>query len=324
MVLRRRNPDNPPQLQHRLLLAMSVFDIIGSTGWAFTTGPIPRGAKCAFGAVGNKATCVAQGVMITLGLTVPMYNCMLCVYYLLVIKYDTRDEVIDKYEIPMHLICICLPLMASIIAAVNDLFNSHRTMCWIVESDHYELNDHTQDNILVSVLYIVTIVCFILVLLVIGYCMINIYKFVKHKELLMRTYQFRRPDRSITSLVESTTSTVSSSRLSNTASDTKKQAFLYVGSFVLSYLFPTVNLVNEGLLLQNSSYVLLLLQGMFTPLQGFWNFLVYIRPRFNIISRQHGEINIFRRVFMTVFLKHEPSTQPSRRRSFAGRRRHSL
>ncbi len=93
MVL-RRGRDGFAKFQNRLLLPMSVFDIIGSIGWAFSTTPIPRGSNCTYGALGNEATCVTQGFMITLGLAVPMYNAMLCIYYLLVVKYNIRDEVI--------------------------------------------------------------------------------------------------------------------------------------------------------------------------------------------------------------------------------------
>ena len=117
------------KFQNRLLLPMSVFDIIGSIGWAFSTTPIPRGSNCSYGAVGNEATCVTQGFMITLGFIVPMYNAMLCIYYLLVVKYNVRDEVIAKYEPLMHLICICPALSATIVAATNDLFNNFISIC---------------------------------------------------------------------------------------------------------------------------------------------------------------------------------------------------
>ena len=43
-----------------------------------------------------------------------MYNAMLCIYYLLVVKYNVRDEVIAKYEPHIHLISICPALITAV------------------------------------------------------------------------------------------------------------------------------------------------------------------------------------------------------------------
>ena len=52
-------------------------------------------------------------------------------------------------------------------------------------------------------------------------------------------------------------------------------------------------------------FPIMLMQGIFSPLQGFWNFLAYIRPRFVIVSDQHDDKNIFQRLFITIFKKPE-------------------
>jgi hypothetical protein len=58
------------------------------------------------------------------------------------------------------------------------------------------------------------------------------------------------------------------------------QALLYCVAFFITWLFPTiglvVGLVNGGSL----PYAILLLSDLFTPLQGFWNAFIYLRPRF--------------------------------------------
>ena len=41
------------KMQNRLLLPMSVFDIIASTAIGFSTAPIPRGTSCTYGAIGK-------------------------------------------------------------------------------------------------------------------------------------------------------------------------------------------------------------------------------------------------------------------------------
>ena len=305
---------------------MCVFDIFGSIGWAFSTMPIPRGSNCTFGAFGNQATCITQGFMISLGLAVPTYNAMLCVYYLLVVKYNMRDEAIAKYEPLMHFISICPPLSVSIIAAANDLFNNYSQFCWIVDRDNYEVDlDRIEDEntTLVSVLMVFTVIFAALVLLVIIYCMINIYKFVKSNETRMSTYQFQRPTTNYNTSPRNTTPRRSS--LSNDVIDTKVQAYLYVGSFILTYLFPTITLGFDHVLKSKCPYQIWLLQGLLGPLQGFWNFLTYVRPKFNVISRQHNDKNILRRLCITVLHKPEADDREGRRRSFRSRRRrHSI
>ena len=307
---------------------MSVFDIIGSIGWAFSTTPIPRGSTCTYGAIGNEATCITQGFMISLGLIVPMYNAMLCIYYLLVVKYNVRDEVIAKYEPLMHFISICPALTGAIVAAANDLFNNFLTTCWIIERGTFGQHEKVYhgENAVLSALYGIGMLFAVLILLTIGYCMISIYKFVKGQQVKMSTYQFQRPDTNDAPSGNSRTTTTSSrtSRLSKDVIDTKKQAFIYVGSFILTHTFSFICLV-LNLFWAAVPFQLMLLSGITTPLQGFWNFLAYIRPRFNNISRQHNEKSILRRLYITVF--HKPEDPPpiqGRRRSLRRRRRHSV
>ena len=319
MVYRRERTDEPTQFQNRLILPMSVFDIIGSIAWAFSSTPIPRGSNCTYGALGNQATCITQGFMITLGTIVPMYNAMLCIYYLLVVKYDIRDEVIAKYEPLMHLFAIIPPLSVSIVAATNDLFNNYSWVCWIVDRHHYDFdpnNENNEDkNLLITVIYIIAAVFGLLVLLVIGYCMINIYTFVKNRERAMNAYQFQRPGRV----------PASSSRLSNTTIETKKQAFLYVVSFILTYSFTIFAVVFDLSSKGKVPFPLFLIHGILAPLQGFWNFLTYIRPKLNTISRQNIGRSLLRRLYITVVHEPEHSSRQGRRGSMRRRRRrHSV
>lgn len=326
MVYRRERTDEPTQFQNRLILPMSVFDIIGSIAWAFSSTPIPRGSNCTYGALGNQATCITQGFMITLGTIVPMYNAMLCIYYLLVVKYKIRDEAIAKYEPLMHFTCICPALAVSIVAASNGLFNNFSLVCWIVERDNYKFDlNNTSDHTIRKNVHMFVAIFGALVLLTIGYCMISMCRFVKEQELMMSTYQFSRPDENDAPGNRARSSQYS--RLSNPAIDTKKQAFLYIGSFVFTYSFSTVCIAFEFFGTE-LPFILMLLQGISAPLQGFWNFLAYTRPRWNIISRQHNDKGIMRRFYLTVF--HQPEEllpgQIGRRGSstLRMRRRHSV
>jgi hypothetical protein len=60
------------QVYHRILLAMSIYDILESM-WNFaSTWPIPEGTENIHNPLGNTATCTAQGFFLQFGLAIPM------------------------------------------------------------------------------------------------------------------------------------------------------------------------------------------------------------------------------------------------------------
>ncbi len=93
----------------------------------------------------------------------------------------------------------------------------------------------------------------------------------------------------------------SNNMLSENLDDTRAQALLYVCAFFFTYIFTTVVFIIDNFLGMEVPYPILLLQGIFQPLQGFWNFLAYIRPRYHFISSLHPEKGFLERFKMTVF-----------------------
>lgn len=72
----------------QLILGMSVFDLVGSVAWVFSSAAIPvynkyGDASNVYGARGNEGTCKAQGFLIQLNFTALFYNISLSTYYLL-------------------------------------------------------------------------------------------------------------------------------------------------------------------------------------------------------------------------------------------------
>ena len=88
---------------HRLLCAMSIYDVLESI-WNFaSTWPIPAGTTGIWAASGTRQTCSAQGFFLQLGLAIPMYNASLSIYYLLVIRYNMQDTKLKRRVEPcMH------------------------------------------------------------------------------------------------------------------------------------------------------------------------------------------------------------------------------
>ena len=66
---RRRKLARP---KNRLMLMMSFFDVLSSTAYLISKVAMPSDSGIS-GAIGNSATCMAQGICIWLGLAVSMY-----------------------------------------------------------------------------------------------------------------------------------------------------------------------------------------------------------------------------------------------------------
>ncbi len=95
---------------HRIMLGMSISDILASTAMGLTTLPMPTllGEKD-YGRVGirlgNEHTCRAQGFLFIYGVTAMYaYNCTLCIYYACVIGFKMQEQkIVKKVEKYLHL-----------------------------------------------------------------------------------------------------------------------------------------------------------------------------------------------------------------------------
>lgn len=117
---------------HRLLLAMSVYDTLESF-WNFgSTWPIVEGSPDIIWAVGNVATCEAQGFFLTLSVAVPIYNAMLSIYYILVINYRYTNTMLKKRVEPiMHFVAFFWSFGTASYSLATGLFNNANLWCWI-------------------------------------------------------------------------------------------------------------------------------------------------------------------------------------------------
>jgi len=63
------------------------------------------------------------------------------------------------------------------------------------------------------------------------------------------------------------------------------QGYWYCGAFYLTWLFPTVTRLVQ-LIAGKTPYPLILITAMFVPIQGFFNFLVYMHPKYKKVRNQ--------------------------------------
>ena len=139
MILSDRKEKKLSKVKHRLLLCMSIIDMIPHSIWfVLWSIPIPT-SENEIGVVfnyGNRASCTAQGFFIQLGIAVPCYNASLCIYYYLVVccKKSNADIATTWYYEPlMHIISIGYPLLTAIVSLFiqGGLYNYDGLGCWI-------------------------------------------------------------------------------------------------------------------------------------------------------------------------------------------------
>ncbi|CAJ1954860.1 unnamed protein product [Cylindrotheca closterium] len=117
---------------HRLLLAMSVYDVLESVWNFLSTWPIPKGSPDVIWNFGNTGTCTAQGFFLTLSSAVPLYNAMLSWYYVLVINYNYSDTRLRGFVEPaMHTFCFVWAFGTALYSALAGLLNNADLWCWI-------------------------------------------------------------------------------------------------------------------------------------------------------------------------------------------------
>jgi len=249
---------------HRILLLMSIFDIMQSSACTFSSMAIPKNPDYP-GSMGNETTCTIQGFFLALGLAVPLYNSSLNSFFLLSIRYKTDPKIFSrKVEPYLHAFSIFIPLIFSITFTVTGKMKP------IMKAGCVPATRAGQ------IFFTVVIVICILVCL---FTMCQICWTVISQKKSMDKYVFRRvnnqsvPPRSKRSLTSNDRETV-------------KQAVMYTCAFFLTWTFPIIGgMIWKGGTGNPIPYWISILTNIFYPLQGFWNFLFYVRPGIHYVLK---------------------------------------
>lgn len=268
------------KVYNRLLVTMSFYDIIAGCAIFLSTWPIPSSALNVSFNVGNTQTCVAQGFFIQFGIITPMVNMCLTVHYLLVIRYSWSEDQIRKRAEPwFHMIPLTIALGTDFASIGLDLFNKANLWCWIAayppgctqtfqSSATNPPTCQRGDNASIyQIVFFYGIVWFVIFFVMAA--MFGIY------------FTFRQLDKANAKYAGSqvTARTSGAKKKVSKSKMVAMQAMYYVGAFYLTFLFATLNRMVQ-LIWDHDSFALLLLHAIFFPLQGFWNYLIYIRPRY--------------------------------------------
>ena len=306
------------RVQNRLLVGMSVVDILYSTALSFSFIPAPRG-ECSFG-YGTVSTCNAQGFFVQVGMALPLYVTMISLHSLLSIAYDVSEEMIArKYEPIMHALCILPPLAMATIGATAHVFFNVNGVCWILHSSWYD--DNCQDNCYswsrdVGGIILITTISLVSVSEVLMHSFLfKIYLTIRERAAGMRRFTFT-PSGDQGMLRREPSS------MDIAANESAKQALLYVLVHTVTSIWPLLFLFvpTEDEYFHSVIYIG---TAIFLPLHGFFNFLAYIRPRFLALRRRRKDLS-FLDTMKLIICASEDQSQLRRRIGLQHKRRASF
>lgn len=303
----------------RILLGMSICDLIISTAWACSGFLMPSDSSQRVWAFGNDATCTALGFLTQFGFSGFLYYGALSYYYVLTIRWGMRDARFSKCLEPiMHVICIGYPLATAFFGVGLGIFyeNELGIGCWI---NNYPDNCGSGPNetgepcMSSTIAWLIggTVILFILASLLVN----NIVIYVHVRRTITRSRRRHFTSTVVCSAAaERRTSTAAAGRGTRISHAAQQQAdddsqmrriravaaqcFLYVAAFVVSYSWGVVVRILEGMGYdakdEASIYALLVGQAVFGPLPGWFNLMIYLRPRYLRIRNDFGEQQVSR------------------------------
>ncbi|KAL7555262.1 hypothetical protein ACHAWF_018928 [Thalassiosira exigua] len=251
---------------HRILLGLSIYDVMTSITVFMGTWPIPRGSPGIFMASGTNGTCSAQGFFIQFaGVGAPIYNASLATYYFLIVVRGWKEHQLKKAEPLLHFVPISFSLCTGILAAAKKLYGNSVLWCWITSS-----NDAYRLGLFYAPIWASMITVTVL--------MAAMCVHVVGQERKSKIY--RRPEASIigtrlpgesTVSRRSTISTQDGANARARESMSRKvttQAMFYVFSFYLTWIFPSWTRMSQ-MINGSSPFYAIALFTIFLPLQGY-------------------------------------------------------
>ncbi|KAI8812334.1 hypothetical protein BJ742DRAFT_54450 [Cladochytrium replicatum] len=232
-----RRPSN------RIVFYMSWGDLIGSIGTFLASWPTQWGIR---------SVCTAQGWMMnTFLLSANLWSACLALQVLLATRKGTTPEKLQSYERWFHIFSWGIPIALSTILLfiAPDVYGDATFWCWIVPQ-------YTTYRLFFFYVWLWVVFVFNL----------GVYMWVGY--VLMRTHQ------RVQKLAPGGNNSGKWTPSAGMRTYAIKTSFFILGFFI-NWLWGSVNRIQNFLEPGKAIYVLFVLHGIFTPLQGFINFLAY-------------------------------------------------
>jgi hypothetical protein len=282
---------------HRVLLGMSVFDLVADAWFFVGTWALPVGTPNAYDPRGNDATCTSQGFFLQSGLSIPIYQMSLVAYYYLSVCKSWKEErQFKRYQWLFHLPPAIFGVTTALYGAIDDQFHPAGLWCFFAGTDQ-------SLALIFGLFYAPLWLSFIIT----GVLMGLIYRHVRQQENRVARYtfvgrissSFRRRKGGAANAAAGNTGGTTARRTaaapSSNAAERKfsksvlHQSVFYSTAFYLTFIFPTIlrfyQLANPTQVAP--PYPMLYLMGFFLPLQGFFNLHIYKRHAIQKFFRKY-------------------------------------
>ena len=247
-------------MYNRIVLTISLMDIIGSLAFFMSTWPIPSDTlhdEWIYGNIGNQTTCNIQGYFMQGGvLSTGCSTSCLCLYFMLLVRYNWTERRLKKVEMGLRGV-IVFNFAIALIPLFDKGYNPVPYVCWIQSypidcdtSDEYECLRGDNAKFLRTVFMTVP---FVIILVVIVVSMTLLYLSVKKQESSVSQYR--------------------SYRASNRSRKVFTKAVWFIGSYIFMWIPGAVltELTKRGIY----SYGAVQYVSIVVPLQGFFNAIIY-------------------------------------------------
>ena len=303
---------------------MSIFDVMIAVNYAFSSLPVPTGWPGIPGAMGNQATCDAQGFFLMAGrLGSILYSCSLSIYFLCIVKYNmTYHDFRRKYESLLHIVSVVVSVATLGACVADGAINPLGMKCTLTS---YPADCLTRDDIEcirgenAYAYYIIGYGIMGIAACVVCGIFISIALMVVRQEMRNRSYtifggtnsaneegrgfegitarMLRRlsgnndratQDNGPLATALRRRSTITGRASQRRAKEAKNQAFLYIFGFFITNIFIVAGGIHHQLG-HYDSFVMLVLISVFSPLQGLTNVLVYTYPHVAALRRSNTD-----------------------------------
>ncbi|CAB9509919.1 expressed unknown protein [Seminavis robusta] len=277
----------------RTLLAMSCVDIAASFAWFLSSWAVPAESDFAF-AAGTVTTCTMQGFLLQFAIGAPLYNSSLSLLYLLMIKMRWTDQQLARVEKWIHVCVGAWTLGTSTLLLPLKQYNHIGAVCWVIGSPGGCGNSSFQANPEVecdrgdyawawglALFYVPLWLCVMA-------CSVSMA--LLYSEVRTTHQRSIRYSNAIVGLQSSARR--HTKRLAHSSSqDTNRvaiQAILYSLSFVITWLPSTLWSIAHWF--HWSHYGLDIAAAIAEPLQGLWNFLIFLKSRPRTVAKIRNSV----------------------------------
>jgi len=324
------------RVYYRIILSMALYDLSAACAKFLSTWPIPEESSIAFSIGNHKTCqAQGFFLQFGIGAVVTNC-CLSCYFLLVIRFSWSEAKIRRLAEPVFYAAALVIAASTAIASYFLDLYNPTNLWCWIapypkgcVESLHRGSQITTcerGDN--ASLYRWVFYHAFILSTIVFATCvMVTLYMSFRQVEMANQKHNFcglenyvPGPQRCLPTAGDASSEKNPGVAQNNTAvaanptADLEKglrrsaskrkhlrsrkiamQGVCFVGAFYLTWIFGTVNRIQQ-LVTGKNVYGLDLMHALLSPSQGFWNYLVYLRPRYLTYREDNPDASLWKTI----------------------------